>query len=44
MANKKEVIVKSEETTVPVFMSNEELKRKAAEIEAAKKAEANNKS
>jgi len=41
MAEKK--IIKSEEVTVPVFISNEELKRKAAEIAAAKKAEAEGK-
>lgn len=36
MAEKK-VIIKSEETKVPAFISNEELKRKAAELEVAKK-------
>jgi len=37
--SEKKIVVKSEETEVPIFMSNEELKKKAAEIEAAKRAE-----
>ena len=34
---KKKVIVKSEKTTVPVFISNKELEKKAAEIKAKNK-------